>query len=107
MIVKNQCLKCGETEFFPRCAVEALMDMLIVNAMVKCDAVTFVISCRFLQMEMSDDKIVVLIIRNYFVNMIHEVNHECEKHVRIANRTMVLCVKVLRVIHSYVELSML
>ena len=71
---QRQYLKEGETVYSPTCTAESLMATLVVDAMEKRDVAIFDVSGAFLQTKMPDDKNVILIIRNEFVDILCEVN---------------------------------
>jgi hypothetical protein len=100
-------LKIDETVYSPTCTTEGLITTLVVDAMEERDIAIFDVQGAYLQTKMPQDKNVILVIRDEFVDILCEVNPEYKKHVRIVNGRKVLYVRILRAIYGCIESAML
>ena len=97
-------LKEGESVASPTVSVEALITALLIAAHEGREVVSFDIPGAFLQAEMSDDKLVLLVLRGEFVDYMCEVNPEHIPNVRYDKRgKKVLYMRVVRAIYGCIE----
>ena len=101
-------LKKYETVSSPTLSLEALFATLIIDVFEKRDIAIFDVLGAFLQLEVSEEKIIHMVLRGEFVDIMCEVNPEFKQYITTDKRgNKVLYLKVIRAIYGCIEAALL
>ena len=100
-------LKEGESVASPTVSVEALIVTFLIDAFEERAIGSFDIPGAYLHTAMPDDKRIIMVIRDEFVDMMIEANPKYAAFVKIVKGRKVLYLRVLRAIYGCIESAML
>eukprot|EP00957_Ditylum_brightwellii_P184533 14054952-Ditylum_brightwellii.AAC.1 len=104
---QQEFLKEDELVTPPTCALEYLLSMLIIDADERQDVGVYNISRAFLQSDIPNNKLLLMVIRGQFVDITCEVNSKFKQYMKILNRSKVLYIRVLQAIYGCIESALL
>ena len=96
-----------ESVYSPICSPEYLMSTLFIDDMEQRDVAAFDLPEDYLQTDITEEKRILICIRDEFVDIMCEVNPAYKPYVQYDNGKKVLYVKVLREIYGCVESALL
>ena len=100
-------LKENESVASPTCVLESHISTLIIDAYENRDVAVFDIPGAYLHAETPKDKLILMVFRDIFVDILCEVNPDVKKYVKIINGKKILYVKVLQAIYGCIESALL